>query len=216
MPRGPTSGQERIETMAKATAQKPPTSPRAAAAPPARPSAPAASAAPAASEPRSLRARLKDVPDTLPVIATKVYCNVISSGPRASLLAMPLHEIPLARRKLEILREGLKIDPSWPEGMDRHRGMTAPDLASEYERLRRTYVFADGDDEQRKFDLVSDLYGRPHEGRLVAIIRRMHAAYEKLRVEHRDDEDGEPWPEAEWESIVRLAAPEQDFVDHQA
>lgn len=184
------------------------------AATPPRASAPAESSQPPAGveAARGPLSRLRDAPDTAPVVAIKIYCNAYSTGPRGSLLAMPLHEIPLARRKVVLLGQELKIDPSWPKGgLERAKGMTGADLANEYSRLREHYVFTMGDDQVNKYDLVSELYGQPHERRLIAIIRRMHAAYEKLRVAHQDDGE-KPWQEDEWEGLVALAEPEQDFI----
>jgi hypothetical protein len=110
--------------MAKA---KTPATEKPSAAPAAKPpsaSAPAASSAPPAAgvEARGPRARLHRGEDAkVQMIATRVYVHVYTTGPRASLIAMPMHEVPLARRKVELLHQQLHIDPSWPEGGCRAR-----------------------------------------------------------------------------------------------
>ncbi len=180
------------------------------------PSHPAPAAAGGAAGPvdtvqsRGPRARLRDIPDPAKqIVAYKVFCNVTS---KRSLIAMPLHEIPLAQRKLEIMGQELTIDPSWPDTIQpREKAMEPADLQNEYERLKRLYAFAEGDGEDSKYDLLTDLYGRPHEGRLVAVMRRQHAAYKEMVAEHRDDPDTF-WSIEEWQSLVDLAKPEQDFI----
>ncbi len=156
-----------------------------------------------------VRLRQEENDTSGPVIAMKVYCNVYSTGPRASLVAMPLHEIPLARKKIEVLGQELHIDPSWPEGMARERPMTAADMVNEFERLRLIYVFSNGDAETSKYDLLSDMYGRLNSGALKGAIRRQYDAWKKLAGK------GDDLTEAMFEDLAALAFGEESLEDSQ-
>ena len=82
-------------------------------------------------------------------------------------------------------------------------------LNEEHERLtnRFSYPGADG----KTINLMADVYGPPHQGRLLAVIRRIHLAgraMAKLLAEQNRKLSAEDLTE-----LVKLADPEADFAD---
>lgn len=158
-------------------------------------------------KPAAIQADSEDAAPTGPVVARKVYIHAFSSGPRASLEAVPLHEIPLMKRKLEVFGEHLTISADWPDFVPHEREVTALGLREEHTRLREKYTFKGNDGQQ--YDLVQDVYGPAHQGRLVAVMRRQAKAWgEAVRAAGT-----ESLPIEVLQELVQLADPEADFIE---
>ena len=143
-------------------------------------------------------------------VAAAVFATVTTSGPRGKLNLVALHEIPLLRRKLQLQAgDSVELLGQWPAHVDRIRARTAAALNDEYARLLGLYRFEKPDGREGEVtDLVMDLYGPAHQGRLVAVMRRQEEAWRTLA-----DElglDGEPSAE-QLEALVALAEPEADY-----
>lgn len=152
-------------------------------------------------------ARDADAAPQGPVVARKVFIHAFSSGPRASLEAVPLHEIPLMKRKLEVFGELLTLSEDWPDFVPHEREVTALGLREEHTRLREKYTFKGNDGQQ--YDLVQDVYGPAHQGRLVAVMRRQAKAWgEAVRAAGT-----ESLPIDVLKELVQLADPEADFIE---
>lgn len=142
-------------------------------------------------------------------VAVGVFIHADSSGKNGCLNAPPIHEVILLRRKLEAFGEHLTLDPSWPERTTRERAYTVAMLNDEYARLRQRYVFVN--DGGTQIDLLADVYGPAHNGRLVSVMRKMHLAF--VRLEKACEKEGRTIRVDELEAIVDLAKPEGDFVE---
>lgn len=145
--------------------------------------------------------------DHSPLVTSKVYIHAFSSGSCASLEAVPLHEVPLMRRKLETFGESLTVSTDWPDFVPRERTVTAAQLREEHNRLQEKYRFKGNDGQD--YDLVQDLYGPAHQGRLVAVMRKQAAAWKKAVQESGSDNlDIETIND-----LVLIADPESDYID---
>lgn len=140
------------------------------------------------------------------IVAVAIFVHGVTSGKQGGLVAPRLHEVPLMRRKLELLQERLELLADWPDDKAREREFDAGDLAEEWKRLKERYTFIGNDDKQ--YDLMTEIYGQAHEGRLVAVMRRMHDGLRaKLKAK------GGKLLVEDLEELVALALPEADFIE---
>lgn len=110
--------------------------------------------------------------------AVAVHTNVQVSGPTESMEGVAIHEIPLARRKLQMEGgEALTIVPAWEPTVPRFRAMSRDDLYNEAERLRERYTVQVSD--TRVVDLVADVFGVENGGvnGLQAAMNRVHSKF---------------------------------------
>jgi hypothetical protein len=125
--------------------------------------------------------------DFKPFTAIAVFTQVESTGRHAALTAMPLHEVVVARLRVEAVGESLIVIDAWPE-WSKDSQMAERSVGSEYARMLREYGK----------DLLVSVYGNPHEGRLQKVMTRIHEAF--LRG-------------AKTSKIVDLGRPESDFIE---
>lgn len=145
-----------------------------------------------------------------PVIARKVFILAHTSGERAALADVALHEIPLLRRKIPLLGgNDLKVLGEWPENVDRVRNLTSEMVREEYTTLENRYTFdKPGGREGEQVNLLGDVYGPLTSGRLIAVMRRLEVAWRKMMAQVPEGE--EPTEDA-IEDVLKLAEPEHDF-----
>lgn len=142
------------------------------------------------------------------IVAVKVFILAQTTGERSAISDVPLHEVILLRRKVPHLG-GNKVDlvGEWPSTADRTRGLTVAEVRDEFEKLRNRYTYdKPGGQDGDQVDLVMDVYG-PNPRRLVEVMRRTHAAWQKLEATLGDKE---PTPE-QLEELVALAEPDADY-----
>ena len=149
------------------------------------------------------------------IIANAVFIHVESTAKLGGLDVVALHRIPLLRKKLAVDGE-LRLIGEWPAQTDRRRGLDAAGMHDEYRRMQEMFVYEtnSGEDGRRGdvVDLMTDFYGGTTSGRLVAIMRKLDAAFAKL--EGHLAKTGEKYPTpSQLEDIIALAAPENDFAD---
>lgn len=150
-------------------------------------------------------------PEDAPHVVRKVFILVhTTGGNRAALADVPLHEVPLLRKKIPALGGNeLKVLGEWPATADRIRGLNATQLREEYEVLRDRYTYdKPGGREGDQVDLMMDVYGPLNQGRLVTVMRRLEKAWVEME---RGLEDGKQPTEEQIEEILALAEPEHDF-----
>jgi hypothetical protein len=124
-----------------------------------------------------------------PSEAPVVFAQVESTGKHSALTAMALHEAVLARQAVEATGENLIVRNDWPDFAVAVRVATRQ-VRDEYARLLRTYGK----------ELMVAVYGQPHEGRLRAVMLRIHQAFQ---LEHKPAD------------IIRLGDAEGDFIELQ-
>lgn len=153
--------------------------------------------------------------DGRPAVVAKVFVNAVTSGVHPALEAIPLHEVVLFKRKLSQLGNSCKLDGDWPKRTDRTVQVSARELRSEYMRLREKYTYTpEGKGESDKIDLMVDVYGPPHQGRLRAIMVKIDEAWRQLVADTLTTKKGIRRPTAqELDALAALADPEQDFID---
>jgi len=137
-----------------------------------------------------------------------VFILAQTTGERAAITDVPIHEVILLRRKVPHLG-GNKVDlvGEWPSTAERTRGLTIAEVRDEYEKLKNRYTYdKPGGQEGDQVDLVMDVYG-PNPRRMVEVMRRVHAAWKKLAEQLGDKE---PTPE-QLEELVALAEPDADY-----
>lgn len=149
------------------------------------------------------------------IIANAVFIHVESTAKLGGLDVVALHRIPLLRKKLAIDGE-LRLIGEWPANTDRRRPLDAGGMHDEYRRMQELFVYEtnSGEDGRRGdvVDLMTDFYGAPTSGRLVAIMRKLDTAFAAL--EEHLVKTGEKFPTpTQLEDIIALAAPENDFAD---
>jgi hypothetical protein len=149
------------------------------------------------------------------VIARQVCVHIESTAKRGGLDVVALHRIPLLRRKLSVDGE-VRLIGEWPDNTDRRRSLDALGMQEEYRRMQELFVYETGNPEDGRrgdmVDLVTDFYGAPTSGRLVAVMRKLDAAWTAL--EQQLAKTGEKFPTPQqMEEIVALASPEHDFED---
>lgn len=149
------------------------------------------------------------------VIANAVFIHVESTAKLGGLDVVALHRVPLLRKKLAVDGE-LRLIGEWPAQTDRRRPLDAMGMHDEYRRMQDLFVYEtnSGEDGRRGdvVDLMTDFYGAPTSGRLVAIMRKLDAAFAKL--EEHLVKTGEKYPTpTQLEDIIALTAPENDFAD---
>jgi hypothetical protein len=148
-------------------------------------------------------------------IARSVFIHVESTAKLGGLDVVALHRVPLLRRKLAVDGE-LRLIGEWPDQTDRRRDLDASGLHEEYNRMRGEFIYEAnaGDDGRRgdTVDLLTDFYGSPTSGRLVAIMRKLDAAFASLEKHLAETGEKHPTP-TQLEEIVALASPENDFSD---
>lgn len=156
--------------------------------------------------------RRSDRPEDAPIVVRKVFILVTSdNGNRSSLADVPLHEVPLLRKKVPGTGGSeLKVLGEWPPTAERFRGLTAAQLRDEYETLRTRYTYdKPGGREGESVDLMMDFYGPFNQRRLYDVMRRLEKAWREMM---RDVADGDqPTPE-QIEEVLALAQPEGDMV----
>lgn len=166
-------------------------------------------AAPAARKASADRNAAPPVP-----VATKVFIHAVSSGPRGALAAVPLHEIPLLRRKLQAFGESLTLVGEWPKNHPRERPLMRADLEDEYKRLQEAYVFTPPDSSD-KVDLVADFFGPFQGGRhLIEVLSLLNSEWQKLAA-HCLDEERDPTSD-EMADVLAAADPQMiqsDTID---
>lgn len=114
-----------------------------------------------------------------PVYGVTVYVHVQSTGRHGSMTAVPFHEVPLMRRRLELEGESLDVIPEWTSYAPRERTMSRSQLLDERARLDRAYTVQVGENTLQ--NLVDDLYGPAGGRRLVDLIRDLYTRYQALR-----------------------------------
>lgn len=149
------------------------------------------------------------------VIARQVFVHVESTAKRGGLDVVALHRIPLLRRKLQVDGE-VRLIGEWPDNTDRRRDMDGIALREEYRRMQGEYIYETGNPEDGRrgdmVDLVTDFYGAPTSGRLVAVMRKLESAWTKLEAHLAKTGEKFPTPQ-QIEEVLALAAPENDFED---
>lgn len=176
--------------------------------PPAARKAPAAAPAPAVDAAGPALATLDRDADGQRFTGVIVFTHVVTTGKMGCLTHCPLHEVPLMRRKLEAMGQTCTIEQEWPKDRPRERGISNAYLAEEYARLQARYRFKANSGAE--VDAMADIYGPAHNGRLIAVIRKMHLAY----VAAVRKAGGDVNLRAEdLEKIAQLAMPEGDFID---
>lgn len=144
--------------------------------------------------PITRKAKADRVVDPGAPVATKVFIHVVSSGARGSLALIPLHEVPLLRRKLQAFGESLQLLGEYPEHLPRERPVMRAELQTEYDRLTSIYVFTPPDSND-PVNLVVDLFGPFQGGRyLVEAMNAVHEPWLSLE-KHCTAEDRDPTPE---------------------
>lgn len=149
------------------------------------------------------------------IIANSVFIHVESTAKLGGLDVVALHRIPLLRKKLAVDGE-VRLIGEWPAQTDRRRGLDAAGMHDEYNRMRELFIYDtnSGEDGRRGdvVDLLSDFYGAPTSGRLVAVMRKLDAAFASL--EKHLAQTGEKFPTpTQLEDILALASPENDFAE---
>jgi hypothetical protein len=154
-------------------------------------------------------------------IAFRVFAWCASTGPRAAPECLSIHEIALAKRRAEAQGERIELLPDFHDGkdwIDRERPVTAEannderfngsiSLMEEHQRLTDRYTFPGANGQT--INLVADVYGPPHQGRLLAVLRRIHIAGRKL--DERLRKDGRKLTSEDLSELVALADPEADL-----
>jgi hypothetical protein len=157
----------------------------------------------------------KDAEASPRVIARQVFVHVESTAKRGGLDVVALHRIPLLRNKLRVDGE-VRLIGEWPENTDRRRDMDAVGLRDEYRRMQEMFIYETGDPEEGRrgdvVDLVTDFYGAPTSGRLVAVMRKLESAWAKLEAHLARTGEKFPTPQ-QMEEVLAVAAPENDFED---
>jgi hypothetical protein len=106
------------------------------------------------------------------VVAVSISVNVdIKIGDREFSACVPLHEIPLLKRKHA--NGMVTIRPDWVPALERTRRITEAALKEELDRLNHIYVIAV---EKGKVDLVGEVFGVTDSERL----RGLHSSMRKL------------------------------------
>lgn len=149
------------------------------------------------------------------VIANAVFIHVESTAKLGGLDVVALHRIPLLRKKLQVDGE-VRLIGEWPAQTDRRRPLDAAGMHDEYNRMRELFIYDtnSGEDGRRGdvVDLLTDFYGSPTSGRLVAVMRKLDAAFAEL--EKHLAQTGEKYPTpTQLEDILALASPENDFAE---
>lgn len=149
------------------------------------------------------------------IITNSVFIHVESTAKLGGLDAVALHRIPLLRKKLAVDGE-VRLIGEWPSQTDRRRPMDAAALHDEYRRMQEIFIYNtnSGEDGRRGdvVDLLTDFYGAPTSGRLVAVMRKLDAAFAQL--EKHLAQTGEKYPTpTQLEEILALTSPENDFAE---
>ncbi|MFW6340821.1 MAG: hypothetical protein ACOC0Q_08135 [Wenzhouxiangella sp.] len=145
------------------------------------------------------------------VLVHKIWVTVVTDGDRPAMETLGLHEVVLARRKLQMHSCSLRLMGEWPEAVERLQPLGAADLTEEYARLQARYTYDRPDGrEGETVDLVMDVYGPAHQRRLLTVMRRIEEAWREM--EATLEEDQEP-PEEYLRAIADLADPDSDFAD---
>lgn len=153
------------------------------------------------------RRRVAPANANLPIIASVVFA-IVSTGAKGKIDIVPLHEVPLLRRKIalqEPASETPKVLAEYPSHLDRVRGKTMLDLRSEYARLIDRYKFEKPNGrEGEEVNLVADFYGTGL-GQLRATMLRIEQGWKQIKA--GVGEDQEPSDE-QLEELVTLADPD--------
>lgn len=123
---------------------------------------------------------------TIPV----VYAEYHTTGKHGGTDAAGLHEIIIARQRVQAAQEELIIHRSWPEWAADSQQKTCS-ASEEYSRLLNKYGH----------ELVEGTYGKPHEGRFQHVCHRIKQAFDKGMALDR---------------IIQLGDPSADFMELQA
>lgn len=158
------------------------------------------------------------------VVLAQVFVMLDVSGSTGGTSTLPIHEVPLLRKKVKDIGKGASAvfaveernRPAWiykrdefgnltdVEAVPRVKGMTIAGLRDEFARLTRKYKYQITDG---KFaDAFTDIYS--DQRRLSESIKRMADRYlqlskDRTRILTID----------EWESIAAIASPEADVID---
>lgn len=151
----------------------------------------------------------------LPVIAHKVYA-LVTTGLKGKIDHIPLHEIPLLRRKL-FMQDGVSEKPlvlaEWQDiALERARPMTSIDVREEYKRLLGIYKFEKPGSDGEEINVLAEFYGTKIR-ELVDVMNRLYRGYKQL---NRDLAANETLSDEQLEELVNLADPdfEYDFVNN--
>lgn len=143
--------------------------------------------------------------------AFKVYTHAQTSGERAALAVVPLHEMPLLRRKVTALGgNNVELVTEWPDHVMRIQPVSLAQLNDEYARLVEVYTYdaPSGKADGEQINLMMDFYGPAHQGRLLAVMRRLEDAF---RAKMEELGPGKLPSKEDLEEIVALAEPDHDF-----
>lgn len=141
-----------------------------------------------------------------PVYAIKVFANVNTTGRHASMTSVPIHEIPLMQKKLQLVGENLEILADWPAHQLREVALTKTEVLDERVRLERHYIFAPRESEHA--DLVADFYGSGNK-RLVEVMRRIHERF--VEIEKKRQEQGIALTAGDLQELARIVDPDSDI-----
>ena len=146
----------------------------------------------------------------LPKICASVYV-LVSTGSKGKLDTLPLHEIPLLRRKIllqEPSSEVPKVLAEFPEHLDRLRPKTAPELREEYQRLSDRYVFEKPNSNNGEMvNLLADFYGNGLAGMRSAMLR-LEQGYRQIKSALGPDE---VISDDQMEELAAIADPDFDI-----
>lgn len=147
---------------------------------------------------------------TLPVVASEIFA-IVTTGYKGQIDIVPLHEVPLLRRKRQLQQPGgevAKVLAEYPEHLDRVRKLTAPQLRDTYARLKERYEFdKPGGKEGETVDLVAQFYGIGLRN-LQSTMRRLEAGYRQIMDSLAADE---VMSDEQLEELVRFADPDFDI-----
>lgn len=133
---------------------------------------PAASRLPLHAQP--MRRKVLATSQQLPTVCSALYA-IVSTGARGKIDAIPLHEVPLLRRKIQLQEpaaETPRVLAEFPEHLDRLRPKTLVQLREEYARLVERYSFdKPNSNNGEQVNLVADFYGGGLANLRTAMIR---------------------------------------------
>jgi hypothetical protein len=144
-----------------------------------------------------------------PTVCASTYA-IVSTGQRGKIDTIPLHEVPLLRRKIQLQEpaaETPKVLAEFPEHLDRYRPKKMADLRAEHARLVERYTFdkpASNNGEQ--INLVADFYGSNLTNLRNAMVR-LEQGMRQIAGALKDDE---ALSDEQMEELVALAC-DPDF-----
>lgn len=157
-----------------------------------------------------VRRRIAPDKQDLPIVCSSTYA-LVSTGPRGKLDAIPLHEVPLLRRKLQLQEpaaETPRVLAEFPEHLDRVRGKNLVQLREEYARLVERYSFdKPNSNNGEQVNLVADFYGSNLTNLRTAMIR-LEQGYQQI---HADLGPEDQMSDEQMEELVALADPDFDL-----